>query len=383
MAVPNQTWTPPGVAGNNPAMSTRANSAFKVIAFNGLMLVIGFIVLEALFGNWFRPNRMNRLNLVRDTTRKFDASGLYDTGGEVGAYTRDEWGLRGAYPALDRIDILTVGGSTTDQRYTTDGETWQDVMVQRFGKDGIEVSVVNGGVDGQSSYGHIKNFAWWYPALEGLRVRYFLFYVGNNDFLKDENYEFDDLVDDSSGFKAKIKDNSVLYHVYNTLRGWHRAREVVNLDHHYVDYSKFEWTGKPLLNNHREVMRRRLEAYRKRLLMLTAHVKETGAVPILVTQYNRNYKWTGDGTVVGNAKEEKYDDVIINGVDRYYMLSMINDVTLSVANEVGGISLDLAREIKWEDDDFYDTVHTTPKGARKIGLYLHDKLAHVFADRSP
>jgi hypothetical protein len=36
--------------------------------------------------------------------------------------------------------------------------------------------------------------------------------------------------------------------------------------------------------------------------------------------------------------------------------------------------VDLANELKFVPDDFYDLVHNTPQGARKIGLFLSAKL---------
>ena len=35
------------------------------------------------------------------------------------------WGI---YNSIDDIDILTIGGSTTEQRYISDGYTFQDIL---------------------------------------------------------------------------------------------------------------------------------------------------------------------------------------------------------------------------------------------------------------
>jgi hypothetical protein len=40
--------------------------------------------------------------------------------------------------------------------------------------------------------------------------------------------------------------------------------------------------------------------------------------------------------------------------------------------------IDLAAEDMWQDDDFYDFLHNTPKGARKLGNYLFERLSDLF-----
>ena len=69
-------------------------------------------------------------------------------------------------------DIATV-------KYDPDGDT---VWVRTYNgpgdryDNGKDVYVVNAGVDGQSTVGHIKNFDWWFPNIPDLKVKYFLFY---------------------------------------------------------------------------------------------------------------------------------------------------------------------------------------------------------------
>lgn len=120
-----------------------------VVLVNGLVLVIGFVAVELTFGAWLNPNKLNRLNLVKSQTFQYDVSALYGTATPLIRYSRDRYGLRGDYddnPA--RIELLTVGGSTTDQRFVSDGDTWQDVLQKQFAAAGTPVVVANAGVDG-------------------------------------------------------------------------------------------------------------------------------------------------------------------------------------------------------------------------------------------
>ena len=54
--------------------------------------------------------------------------------------------------------VLTIGGSTTDQRYVNEGATWQDNLDRLIPK----YDFINGGIDGQSSYGHLISMRLWH-----------------------------------------------------------------------------------------------------------------------------------------------------------------------------------------------------------------------------
>lgn len=348
-----------------------------VALVNALLLLVVVVVLELVFGYWVRADRLSRLNIVRGQ-RQFDVSGLYDTDAPLITYTRDEYGLRGEYSSLDAIDVLTIGGSTTDQRDLADGKTWQDVLVREFAATGKSVSVVNAGVDGQSSFGHLKSFDWWFPRLPGLRARYYLFYIGINDFFREEGHWFDALdTGEPQSLRDHIREKSALYHLARTIKGTLRARVTYRLSHRSIDFSQHEWTHDGLLDDYEAIMRDRLAAYRSRLLALCERVHDAGGVPIFVTQPSRRYKKTPDG-VLGSTERFPYGGAEANGVDYYHLIRLLDAVTMQVCAERGGVCIDMAGDTQWDDDDFYDFVHNTPKGAEKVGRYLYARLAPLF-----
>lgn len=351
----------------------------KIISSNIMVLLIGLLGLEIIFGHWFSPDKLSRLNLIRDVSLSYDINGLYPTENNIVIYKRDQYGLRGVYTLTEAIDILTVGGSTTDQRYITEGQTWQDILAREFLAKGKRISIVNAGVDGQSTYGHIKNFDWWFPFIPNLKTKYVLYYVGLNDFYKiDESSRDDDLVGASS-FSTTIKENSALYYLYRTIKGMYEANLTANIGHRAVNFSEIEWTvRKPSIQNHQELMQERLLSYRDRLKLLNKKVRELGAIPVCVTQPSRSYRVL-NGDIIGRSDfSYKYEGVDINAVDFFYMLQLLNETTLEVCEEVGGIPIDLANGVDWEDADFYDFVHNSPKGAEKIGIYLYERLRYLF-----
>ena len=128
----------------------RINSFVRLLFFNFFFVLCGVVVLEIIFGNWFSPNRMNRLNLVRNTTYVQNIDGKYPSSSKMFRYSRDQYGLRGKYSALDKIDVLVVGGSTTDERVISDEKTWTSVLQDTLASEKEKFVVVNAGVSGQS-----------------------------------------------------------------------------------------------------------------------------------------------------------------------------------------------------------------------------------------
>ena len=97
-------------------------------------------------------------------------------------YKKDEYGFRGRNKQVSKIDILVFGGSTTDERYLNITDTWTErleVFLQK--KSNIKIDVVNAGIDGQSTFGHIWNFKNWINKIENFKTKYIFFYIGIND----------------------------------------------------------------------------------------------------------------------------------------------------------------------------------------------------------
>ncbi len=362
-------------------------SYIKIIAFNCLFLFLLLMVFEAVWGNWLVPDRLNQLNIIKDRVIHYDLLDTYPSESDVVIYSRDKWGFRGNYPGVDSIDILTIGGSTTDQRYIPDGRTFQDVLQNEFEAHGQDVSVVNAGIDGQSSFGHIRVFDWWLPQIPDLKVDYYLFYVGVNDFHKDAGHYYDDLSgEDAKTVRGRIKKNikarSALYDLYRKVEGVVKAN-AYGLRHNdgssYYTFSLEDWVTEPKLSDYEEIMRGRLDAYEQRLTALCDRVAAVGSVPIFVTQSRRRVFDIIDGCVYGRPYVKNYDGFECNGVDHYYMTRLLNQRTAQVCLAHDGIFIDLDAELEFDlRTDFYDNAHVTPAGADKIGHYLYGKLNHLF-----
>ncbi|MDA0990795.1 MAG: SGNH/GDSL hydrolase family protein [Verrucomicrobia bacterium] len=348
----------------------------RIVAVNLAILLVGLIGIELGFGYWVRPNNLKRLSIVTSQSLHLQIKDLYPDDDDTITYTRDAYGLRGFFDDPAEIDVLTVGGSTTDQRYITDGKTWQDILEQRFQADGRRVVVANAGLDGQSTYGHIKNFDWWFPNIPGLQPHTVLFYIGINDFYKDPGHGYDRVVQTKRTLRQIFRENSIIYQVLRTLKGIYEAEVKNQIGHYRIDFAQQAMTTQPLQQDYDALMTERLRAYGERLTVLLQRAREMGAEPIVVTQPFHKYRLR-NGRIKAHSMEIDYDGHAVNGVDRYAMMRKLDAVTLRVCESNNVRCIDLAGEDLWDDNDYYDYTHMTPSGAKKVGDYLYEHLKTV------
>lgn len=377
------------MAVQKPKRASRLSKFIRVFFWNVFLVGVGIVLLEAVFGNWLHSDPMRLLNVQREKTWHYRAiaAEIKEQDRDI-IYHRDKWGLRGNYGEPAEIDILSVGGSTTDQKYVTEGKTWQDVMQARFHSAGMDVRVANAGVDGRTTFGHMKDFELWFPNVEGLRPRYVLLYVGINDMYYDQPGDRDNIIRHTFPLidvKQWIRDNSAFYFVYRSLIGMYQAH-AKDLVRKSVDFRDVDWVEQPVRTDHAVILKPRLDAYRRRLTRLGVRIIGWGARPVFVTQPRGDYLLRGD-RVLGLARTQSrvtrvWRDALLgelneqtaNGVDYYLILKLFNTVTMEVCRELEGICIDLFNDLHFSIGDFYDHAHTTVAGSSKIGEFLFEGL---------
>jgi hypothetical protein len=359
---------------------------WRVISVNALVLLIGLVLVELMFGTWL-SDRSALLEFSKPRNVRLETANRLPGQDDRIVYTRDAHGLRGLSGDLDKVFLLTVGGSTTDQRYLGDGYTWQDHLERLFAGQGRPVDIVNAGIDGQSTYGHISNFTEWFPFVPGLKPRYVLFFVGVNDFYDHRaRPRFDEV--GRKGLKrveAWITSRSALYAGFMILKQstWGRPRVRHFETPPPSQYDPASYTSERSVQDYRtpDVVRS-LEMLRERLRQLATLTVQLGARPIFVTQ--RSSLWTmRDGKVVGVRQfvpDPNFSPALVSlppmtGVDRHHLEMMQASLIMETCAATQSICIDLAREIEVDPArDYYDMVHSTPEGARQIATYLHAKL---------
>jgi len=311
-------------------------SLAKVFVWNTIFILAGIIIIELFFGSWFSSNQLNNLNILRNRIWHYDIDypGVADNEREI-IYSRDRWGLRGDYGEPEDITILTIGGSTTDQRYISDGWTWQDVMMRNFNASELAVGVANAGVDGRTTFGHQHDFDLWFPKIKNLRPRYVLLYVGINDmYFTQPHVRFDQAHSDVESLVVLMKRNSVVYSLLQALIGTYKV-ETRNIGHSTIDYANALWTDSPKRIIKKEVLAERLELYAKRYQLLLEEIADMGAIPIVVTQPRGDARLI-DGRIHGidysNSDTTTINDELLgalnsqtaNGLDYHQILSHFN-----------------------------------------------------------
>ena len=363
--------TPGRLTKNDPGEASSLKTMIRVISINLAVLFIGVFVAEIFFGNWIFGPDYRALNIPRNTERVFDVESLYEGGGSI-RYTRDEHGFRGPYDDVSSIDVLTLGGSTTNQLYVDDDKTWQSQMRRLFSDQGKSITVVNAGVDGQSSRGHIVVFDRWFSQVEGLQARFIIVYAAINDIALKGAAKYDDMrsPDPMRQMAAWIKNKSAIYELYKTFKGMYAARDaaVIHGSGVLVDAKWERWQRRDAPIDVLPEFSEQLASFEDRLRRLADRIREFGAEPVFVTQPSAEYRLDGEWILLPTVKDTP------SLAPNVVTLLSFNKVVMQTCMAVKAICVDVAGIVEFGDGDFYDRIHNTDKGAQKIGQYLFEAL---------
>lgn len=352
---------------------------FTILGVNAGIFLLLLVPVELVFGTWIRPmglSDIRRFSVPVGARFDFDTAGLYDgPGGATTHYTRDEWGLRGSHTTLAEIDVVTVGGSTTEQRYLDDTKTWQAVAQDALRRAGRPLVIANAGVDGQSTVGHRFDFDFWFPLLGEMRPRAFVFYVGANDVLRrDDRATFDGALD-AQNWRVR----SATFQLLRTVRNNLRARAVGVFHGRMRALTADDYTDEGRLTPaQREAISARMnDGFIENVERLRQHALALGAAPVFMTQ--TAYAWTGDWAAPPRGLKETVaiHGVTANYADVSFLHRALNRRLMQYCQERQVVCFDLAHDVSFAVQDFYDYLHNTPAGATKIGQYLADRLMTV------
>lgn len=341
-----------------------------LIGVNAFITIILFLIIELIFGNWFTTKPIQNLNILKNISQKVDVTPFYSNQNQYITYTRDEFGLRGTSCSNpNKISILTVGGSTTDQRYIDDKETWQALLEDKFKQDKTPQTFGNAGLDGHSTYAHVKSFYQWFPLIPNLKPKWIIFYVGINDFYIWDNHERDNL-------NTNWKEKSVLYQTYTKIKRWKNAR-AFKLIHHKIDLNKVVYTNQGLLNLEeiKPLTMLHNAAYQNRIIQLINLCKAQGAQPIFITQPCMFYQIKS--TEIVGTKEPLVYSKPINGVDYYYIKQQLDSTLIKTCINAKVRYINIGNDTDWSTTDFYDYVHLNPIGTHKLANKIFKQLQPI------
>ncbi len=299
-------------------------------------------------------------------------------------------GFRGEEPPfnfLKNISIITVGGSTTECIMITEGKTWQDILKNNISKKIKDVWINNAGVDGHSTFGHIKMLE---NKIVDIKPNIAMFLVGINDVPLESSNTYDD----SWNIIEKNKKNDLIYYsaIYRIINyifsidkiGTHK---VVNWGDYVAKYSKEQGELlNPIFNKDKDVLESRTINYENRLKKIIKICKDNGINPVFITQ-PAVYGFSIDETTGADLEKIIIHDwteaIPRSGKYKWQILEMFNDITRKVAVENEVLLIDLAKELPKNTDYFYDYIHYSEKGAEEVAKVINKSLCPYLQYKYP
>ena len=265
-----------------------------VITFSSLvsLLLIEFF-LQALKKNdplYITSNA----NILRNFEFTYDIAGLYESEFPSVYYYRNKYGLRDNCKKISDIEILTIGGSTTDQRYVPFNSTYQKILQDRLIKENNRFGCVsNAGVDGHTTWGHIFAFKEWFPLIKDLSPDYVILYIGTND-ANFEHMNSPNIGSDVVGYgiKSKLKEWEIvrrLLPLYRFLRQYF-VKNATHAQHDLKFYKNSDYIITQLNNSTINLAEQNAKSFRLRFKEILKLVNNIGATPVCVSQPHRYVK---------------------------------------------------------------------------------------------
>ena len=333
---------------------------FKIIIINIIIFFSLFIIIDLIFGSWFKNNFSYKLSSERNIYRVYKFNFSNYSGQSI--YERDSNGFRinNQSQLPENIDIIFTGGSTTNQKFLN----YKDTIVNGLDDYFEDLTFVNAGVDGLSIKGHINSFEFWFNKINKLNPKFYIFYIGLNDrfLLKNKPRSIDEFQEASSfeNVREYLESNSFFYKQFRHLKvylylknNFQQGANIVNEkgvvygERSTKKFAKYtEFVDKKVFD------KKYSEYYLSLLNTLSNLVRENNAEPIFITQISGH----------GMTKE----------------LFTAAETIISHCKNLNLKCINLAENIDLNYDDFYDQLHLNPKGSKKVTNFLSKELEKIF-----
>lgn len=301
-------------------------------------------------------------------------------------HKKNSLGFRGEEPPEDferRLTILTIGGSTTECFYLSDGRAWPAILGKKLKNDFHDVWINNAGLDGHSTFGHLILMQ---DYVIRLKPKVVIFLVGVNDMAASDPSEYDRKAmmpkfkpKSLKGMLTSLSYKSEAISLFVNLARYLKTRQM-RLGHEAIDLygGNIEIDRKArddTLDLHKTTY---LAGYEKRLKSLIEISMGSGIEPVLMTQSALFGDVIDEATGV-NLGKLKIDTM--NGSLRWEVLELYNGVTRSVAAEKSVLCIDLAKEMPKDSRYYYDFYHYNNLGAERAAEIIYGHLAPFLSRR--
>ncbi len=337
----------------------------KIISLNLFFFLITFLLIELIFGYWFDKDNLGPY-MREHRMKKNPISLKFDNKNYDFIYKRNYHGFRGEEIDIENIKMVLIGGSTADERYKPFELTITGLINQKLKEDKSKLSLVNAGIEGQSTKGHIFNFENWFPKLKKFNPEYFIFYIGINDHLAnpDKNQISDGHVANPSKIefiKDNLKSRSLIYDLLRKVKhkyyindekkvSYDFDKSIKNYTKDKFDFLAYDDAIKTHnLKNLKKKHKKLIKNYLNNVDKLVDYSKEYNAKPIFINQL----------TYEGSRPKK---------------LFILNYTLIEHCKKKKYFCIDLAKELNGKKEFWWDGVHTTPAGSKQIVEIIYPKL---------
>jgi hypothetical protein len=343
----------------------------KTLIFIAIIFII--VIFESFNGFWFKSDlerNLIALNALHNVELKLDVAGYYSNQQKI-VYRRNKFGLRDDCQDPNDIDIISIGGSTVDQRYIDFKFTFQKVLQEKLKILNENICISNAGVDGHKLADHLKALDKWFPLLKNFKPKYYLIYAGLNDVIntqagipKKENYNI------INSIRIYIFKNSFLYWFYSQLKNVYGTNNGVYgvFGHKRNKKNNYEFKSLTKTNKFSQDLRDNSVVVGERYKQLIKKIIKRNGIPVCITQ---SAFFVREGRGVSRAFKYKGD--YLNGHDLIFSLNLINDEIRKTCGRQKHIFIDTAKA-GFQEGDFYDFAHLNPGGNIKLAKLLFDSL---------
>ena len=326
----------------------------KIISYNCIFFVILILICEIIFGYWFSENNFG-IYMRKERRINWQTNVNFNGTEHNFLYKRNFWGFRGEEFDPKEIKIIFEAGSTGNQRYTPQNLTIVGQLNKKFNLDNQKKKIYNASTDGKSVEGYINDFLFWFPKIPDLNPDYVIFYIGINDRHKAEkHYDLKISFKRFNQLKDYIKNNSIIADKYKTIKNKYYPRNTLsyNFDNLkiYQDFRYYNYfNAKEAYKKPSYESQIQLKRFKLRLIKLKNIIDNNNFKPIFITQLMYN------GLIDSN-------------------LYFINEELKKFALDNNFDLIPLDEILEMETYDFYDSIHTTPKGSKRIADTIYPYL---------
>ena len=345
---------------------------FKTMLINVIVFIFFYLVLEILTGSYIFSTKL-KCNYILCNKNLTYQNTLYSPYQDI-FYKKDEYGFRGRFKDVNKIDIIVVGGSTTDERYLNINDTWSEKLQNKLNiYNDYNIDIVNAGIDGQSTHGHIWNFKFWFNKIPSLKTKYIIFYIGINEKpIPDQFDRFYSKLNFIQKSKYFLKNNhGITYKIYTLYKTKIDNKLLKNVGHfqrdeNYMNDMKLvKDSGKILINkDHQKILIENMN-------ILIDLSNKFGAKPIFITQRTNN--WIEKDRIIYSLPH-MLTKTSLETNNHYAYEKFVSDTIMSNCEKKNIFCVNLFEKLKLDINDTYDFTHVNPNGSSKVSNAIFENL---------